>query len=101
MEAFLLILFAIAIFALNILFLSIDENKDVTITSTTILNQKHGKVNVMLFLNEIIGVAYIVVVKRHRCIIRDTQNTISAENQLNGLFQFANLAMTNNIINGE
>ncbi|WP_177191993.1 hypothetical protein [Parafilimonas terrae] len=74
-----------------------NENNGETITETTILNQKHGNVNGMLFLNEIIGVVYFVVVRRHRCIIRDTQSTISAKNQLNGLFQFANLAMTDNI----
>jgi hypothetical protein len=51
----------------------------------------------MLYSNGIIGVVYIVVVGRHRFIIRDTQNTILGKNQLNGLFQYVNLAMTNNI----
>jgi len=64
----------------------------------TISNQKHGKENGMLSLKETIGVAYIAVVGRHKFIIRDTQNTISEKNQLNGSFQYANLVMTNNRI---
>ncbi len=42
--------------------------------------------------------AYIAVVGRHKYIIRDTQNTILGKSQSNGLFQYANLVMTKNII---
>ena len=75
-----------------------NANNAVNITEMTISNQKHGKENGMLSLKETIGVAYIAVVGRHKFIIRDTQNTILGKSQSNGLFQYANLVMTNNII---
>jgi len=52
----------------------------------------------MLCLDEIIGVAYIVADRRHKCITKSTQSTILGKNQLNGLFHYVNLATTNNIL---
>ena len=56
-----------------------------------------GNENDMSFLKETIGNVYIVVLVRHRFITKDMQRETSEKNQSNGLFQFVNLAMTNNI----
>jgi len=56
-----------------------------------------GNENDMSFLKETIGNVYIVVLVRHRFITKDMQRETLEKNQSNGLFQFVNLAMTNNI----
>ena len=56
-----------------------------------------GSENDMLFSKETIGNASTVVLVRQRFITKDMQRETLEKNQSNGSFQFATLAMTNNI----
>jgi hypothetical protein len=56
-----------------------------------------GKENAMLFSNETIGHVFTVENERHKYITKDMRKETLEKNQSNGLFQFVNLAMTNNI----
>ena len=70
----------------------------VTITETSILNRMHGSESVMLYSDEITGVAYIVVHALHRSTTRDTQKRTLGRNRSTGLFPSANLVMNPNIV---
>jgi hypothetical protein len=59
-----------------------------------ILNRMSGNENDMLYSSEITGVVCIAVAALLRFITNVMQKKISERNQLNGSFQFANLAMT-------
>lgn len=56
-----------------------------------------GSENDMLFSKETIGHVSTVENVRHKYITKDMRRETSEKNQSNGLFQFVNLAMTNNI----
>ena len=56
-----------------------------------------GKENAMLFSNETIGHVFTVENERHKYITKDMRKETLEKNQSNGLFQFVNLAMINNI----
>ena len=56
-----------------------------------------GSENDMSFLKETIGNVSTAVLVRHKFIIKDMRKETLEKNQSNGSFQFANLAMTNNI----
>ena len=56
-----------------------------------------GSENDMSFSKETIGNVSTVVLVRHRFITKDMQRETLEKNQSNGLFQFANHAMTDNI----
>ncbi len=56
-----------------------------------------GSENDMLFSKETIGHVSIVEKVLHKCITKDMRRESLEKNQSNGLFQFVNLAMTNNI----
>jgi hypothetical protein len=58
-----------------------------------------GSENDMSFSKETIGNVSTVVLVRHKFIIKDMRKETLEKNQLNGSFQFVNLAMTNNIEN--
>ncbi|MEQ8424248.1 MAG: hypothetical protein RIA63_06025, partial [Cyclobacteriaceae bacterium] len=68
------------------------------IIEINILNRRIGNENGMLYSSEITGVVCTVVVMLLRSIINDMQKEISVRNQSNGLCQFANHVMTNNIV---
>lgn len=65
-----------------------------------ILGRTNGSENVMLYSNAIAGVVYIAVLTLLKFIINDTQEGRSEKSRLNGSFQFANLVMINNIVDG-
>lgn len=56
-----------------------------------------GSENNMSFSKETIGNVFTVVLVRHKFITNDMQRETLEKNQLNGSFQFVNLAMTKNI----
>ena len=56
-----------------------------------------GSENDMSFSKETIGNVFTVVLVRHKFITNDTQRETLEKNQLNGSFQFVNLAITKNI----
>ena len=56
-----------------------------------------GSENDMSFSKETIGNVFTVVLMRHKFITNDTLRETLEKNQLNGSFQFVNLAMTKNI----
>ena len=56
-----------------------------------------GSENDMSFSKETIGNVSTVVLVRHRFITKDMQRETLEKNQSNGSFQFANLAMRDNI----
>lgn len=56
-----------------------------------------GNENDMLFSKETIGHVFTVENVRHKYITKNMRRERLEKNQSNGLFQFANLAMTDNI----
>ena len=56
-----------------------------------------GSENEMSFSKETIGNVFTVVLERNKFITNDTLRETLEKNQLNGSFQFVNLAMIKNI----
>jgi hypothetical protein len=64
---------------------------------TNISNLKISNGKDTSFSKGIIGDVSILVLKHHKFITKDMQNTIFVKKLLNGLFQYVNLVRTNNI----